>query len=140
MIEEIFNIGLVLLVIDIFLIIFFIISANDIYSDNNRVGPGDGVFGPVLFFLFIIFPITLIQFCLFVFLFLKDTSITSYFGYSISYLSLIIIMIEITPFLLFFLILCIGSILGYFGVFILKIFPSIKKTKISKFLYKKNIK
>tara|TARA_Y100001960_G_scaffold214250_1_gene223860 strand:+ start:573 stop:962 length:390 start_codon:yes stop_codon:yes gene_type:complete len=129
MIEKIFNIGLTLLVIDFISIIFFIFYAHDIYSDKYRVGPGDGVFGPLLFLIWVIFPITLIQLCLFIFLFLRNTSIISYFGYSISHLSFIIIIIELIPIVVIFLIFNID-----------KFFPNIKKTKISNFFYKKFLK
>ncbi len=118
--------GLVLILIDVFFILGFFGYADEIYSDQNRVSIGDGVMGPVFYLLIFILPITLIQFFLFLFIFIKNSPILFHFGYTISDLSLVIIFLEL---------LLIGLIILFF-----KFVPNLKKLKISKYLYIKFMK
>tara|TARA_Y100001970_G_scaffold38362_1_gene47311 strand:+ start:351 stop:803 length:453 start_codon:yes stop_codon:yes gene_type:complete len=121
-----FNTGVILLIIDIFLIIYFFCFSLKIYDNKSKVGPGDGIFGPIILLFIIIIPTSLIQFACFIKYALVKNSNLFYWGYSIRDISLLIISIEIlVPFLLLTLSIVYQKDTIY----------HMKKYKISKFLY-----
>ena len=137
--ESIFNFGIKLLIVDIVCIIWFLIYANNIYSDSSKAGPGDGIFGPILFLFFIIFPITIIQLGIFIRCIFSNSSEMSYWGYNISSLSLILVIIELSPFILLLFLYCSMLLIGFSTKILYKAggpsIGSIKKNQLSKFFY-----